>query len=110
MFSNQGFGNNNNNSNSNSSNSNSSNNNNNGYGSFGGFGGGGFNPFFGGLNNFGGSNQQQQDNRTPEEKYATQLQQLEAMGFTNKQVNIEALKKTGGNVDAAVDRIFNMLG
>jgi len=63
---------------------------------------------FGGLSgtNFGS---QSNDNTPPEEKYKTQLEQLEAMGFTNKSVNLEALKATGGNVDAAVERILNML-
>jgi ubiquilin len=32
------------------------------------------------------------------------------MGFTNKNVNIEALKATGGNVEAAIERLLNMLG
>lgn len=32
------------------------------------------------------------------------------MGFTNKSVNIDALKATGGNVEAAIERILNMLG
>lgn len=32
------------------------------------------------------------------------------MGFTNESVNLEALKATGGNVEAAVERILNMLG
>ena len=32
------------------------------------------------------------------------------MGFTNENVNLEALKATGGNVEAAVERILNMTG
>ena len=32
------------------------------------------------------------------------------MGFTNETVNLEALKATGGNVEAAVERILNMTG
>jgi ubiquilin len=32
------------------------------------------------------------------------------MGFTNKEVNIAALKATMGNVEAAVERILNMIG
>lgn len=76
-----------------------------GMGGFGGFGGqGGFNPY-GGL----GGNQQAQDNTPPEEKYKDQLEQLNAMGFTNKEVNLQALQATGGNVEAAVERILNML-
>lgn len=53
---------------------------------------------------------QQQDNIPPEEKYKDQLQQLEAMGFINKEVNIQMLKSTNGNVNAAVERLLNMLG
>jgi len=32
------------------------------------------------------------------------------MGFTNKEVNIQALTATNGNVEAAVERILNMVG
>jgi hypothetical protein len=31
------------------------------------------------------------------------------MGFTNDDLNFEVLKQTGGNVDAAVERLLNML-
>ena len=31
------------------------------------------------------------------------------MGFTNKQANIEALLATGGNVEAAIERLLNMM-
>ncbi len=37
--------------------------------------------------------------------YAAQLVQLQGMGFTNEATNLEALKATGGNVEAAVERI-----
>lgn len=45
----------------------------------------------------------------PEELYASQLQQLEAMGFVDQQANIRALSQTGGNVNAAVDRLLSGL-
>jgi len=32
------------------------------------------------------------------------------MGFTNKQTNIEALTMTNGNVEAAIERLLNILG
>ena len=32
------------------------------------------------------------------------------MGFTNENVNLEALKATGGNVEAAIERILNSIG
>jgi ubiquilin len=67
------------------------------------------NPFLGG---FGGRgfNMPQADNRPPEEKFAVQLTQLEGMGFVNKEVNIQALTASNGNVDAAVERILGMIG
>ena len=42
--------------------------------------------------------------------YASQLAQLQGMGFTNQSVNIDALKASNGNVDVAVQRLPNMLG
>ncbi|XP_074562504.1 ubiquitin domain-containing protein DSK2b-like isoform X2 [Curcuma longa] len=39
----------------------------------------------------------------PEERYATQLSQLQEMGFFDTQENIRALEATDGNVHAAVD-------
>eukprot|EP00828_Plagiopyla_frontata_P009508 TRINITY_DN1490_c0_g1_i1.p1 TRINITY_DN1490_c0_g1~~TRINITY_DN1490_c0_g1_i1.p1 ORF type:complete len:434 (-),score=66.26 TRINITY_DN1490_c0_g1_i1:87-1388(-) len=51
-----------------------------------------------------------QQNLPPEEKYKDQLKQMEEMGFTNKEVNLEALNVTHGNVQIAVERILDMLG
>lgn len=42
--------------------------------------------------------------------YSTQLQHLRDMGFTNEEANIKALQAAGGNVNAAVERLLNMLG
>ncbi|GIM15573.1 hypothetical protein Vretimale_18334 [Volvox reticuliferus] len=42
----------------------------------------------------------------PEVAYATQLQQLADMGFFDRQSNIAALQATGGNVNAAVERLL----
>lgn len=42
----------------------------------------------------------------PEEHYASQLEQLEMMGFTDRAANIEELQRTQGNVEAAVDRLL----
>lgn len=42
----------------------------------------------------------------PEERFATQLEQLEQMGFPNKQNNLAALSATNGNVDMAIDRLL----
>lgn len=43
----------------------------------------------------------------PETAYATQLQQLQDMGFSDRQANIRALQATGGNVNAAVERLLS---
>jgi len=45
----------------------------------------------------------------PEERFASQLQQLEAMGFVDKEKNIRALLSTGGEVNAAIDRLIGGL-
>lgn len=42
----------------------------------------------------------------PATHYATQLQQLADMGFTDREANIRALQATGGNVNAAVERLL----
>ncbi|WWC61344.1 uncharacterized protein I303_103925 [Kwoniella dejecticola CBS 10117] len=47
------------------------------------------------------------DERPPEEMYATQLGQLNAMGLWDAQKNIRALRSTGGNVEAAIELIFS---
>jgi len=49
------------------------------------------------------------DTRTPEVRFATQITQLEDMGFTNKQNNIAALVATNGNLNQAVDRLVGMM-
>ncbi|KAL5562352.1 hypothetical protein UlMin_032099 [Ulmus minor] len=46
----------------------------------------------------------------PEELYATQLSQLQEMGFFDTQENIQALRATSGNVHAAVERLLGNPG
>ncbi|KAF2937122.1 hypothetical protein DAI22_03g026800 [Oryza sativa Japonica Group] len=46
----------------------------------------------------------------PEELYATQLAQLQEMGFFDTQENIRALIATAGNVHAAVERLLGNIG
>ena len=46
----------------------------------------------------------------PEELYATQLTQLQEMGFIDTSENIQALVATAGNVHAAVERLLGNLG
>lgn len=41
-----------------------------------------------------------------EQRYAVQLQQLHDMGFQNRAVNVRVLQQTGGNVEAAVERLL----
>lgn len=47
------------------------------------------------------------DNRPPEERWATQLEQLSQMGFTQRQQNIAALQRTNGNVNMAIEFLLN---
>ncbi|XP_077231211.1 ubiquitin domain-containing protein DSK2b-like isoform X2 [Tasmannia lanceolata] len=49
-------------------------------------------------------------NEPPEQLYATQLSQLQEMGFFDTQENIRALTATAGNVHAAVERLLGNLG
>jgi len=45
----------------------------------------------------------------PKELYKDQNQQLKDMGFINEELNYQVLQKTFGNVDAAVERLLNMM-
>ncbi|KAG4993698.1 hypothetical protein GLYMA_11G084700v4 [Glycine max] len=49
-------------------------------------------------------------NEPPEQLYATQLSQLQEMGFFDTQENIRALIATSGNVHAAVERLLGNPG
>ncbi|XP_043247176.1 ubiquilin-4-like [Amphibalanus amphitrite] len=42
----------------------------------------------------------------PEERFRSQLQQLAAMGFVNREANVRALVATFGDVNAAVERLL----
>lgn len=46
------------------------------------------------------------DNRPPEERYERQLHQLNEMGFFEFERNIEALRRTGGSVQGAVEYLL----
>ncbi|PGH17227.1 hypothetical protein AJ80_04869 [Polytolypa hystricis UAMH7299] len=66
------------------------------------------NPMAGLLGNLGGAaSPSPQDNRPPEERYAEQLRQLNDMGFYEFERNIEALRRTGGSVQGAVEYLLN---
>jgi len=59
----------------------------------------------GGGRGGGGAAAPQQSVR-PEIVYRDQLRQLNEMGFTNASANLNALIATGGNLEAAVDRLI----
>ena len=42
----------------------------------------------------------------PETRFQSQLEQLAAMGFLNREANIRALISTNGNVNAAVETLL----
>jgi ubiquilin len=42
----------------------------------------------------------------PAVRFAAQLQQLEGMGLIDRERNIQALLATGGNVEAAIERVL----
>ncbi|MCJ1476351.1 hypothetical protein MMC13_005017 [Lambiella insularis] len=46
------------------------------------------------------------DSRPPEERYAEQLRQLNDMGFYEYERNVEALRRTGGSVQGAVEYLL----
>lgn len=74
----------------------------------GGGAGAGANPFDmfgggGGGGGFGGP----ADNRPPEERYSTQLRQLNEMGFHDFDRNITALSRSGGDVNGALEWLFS---
>ncbi|KAJ6183477.1 hypothetical protein N7485_002119 [Penicillium canescens] len=59
----------------------------------------------GGFGGFGAP--QPSDNRPPEERYADQLRQLNDMGFFEFERNIEALRRSGGSVQGAVEYLLS---
>lgn len=72
-------------------------------------------PFGGqqGQNQQGQSQPQQPQQSQPQQQtqdfsvlYKTQLEQLKDMGFYDESANIEALKATNGNVNAAIERLL----
>jgi ubiquilin len=59
------------------------------------------------MNMLGGAAPQPTDNRPPEERYATQLRQLNEMGFYEFERNIQALTRSGGDVNGALEWLFS---
>eukprot|EP00794_Sanderia_malayensis_P009869 gene9869-10879_t len=50
--------------------------------------------------------QQQQRQQPPEERFRVQLEQLAAMGFVDNAANLQALAATGGDLNAAIERLL----
>ena len=79
-----------------------------GGGDGGGAAGAGFNPFA--FGNMGGDQpaalQSPPDTRAPEERYADELRQLNDMGFYEFERNLEALRRSGGSVQGAVNYLL----
>jgi ubiquilin len=46
------------------------------------------------------------DNRPPEERYESQLRQLNDMGFFDFDRNVEALRRSGGSVQGAIEQLL----
>jgi len=63
---------------------------------------------FGGMGGGGGFGAPEPpDNRPPEERYATQLRQLNEMGMVDFDRNIQALRRSGGDVNGALEWLFS---
>jgi ubiquilin len=62
--------------------------------------------FPGGAGGFGGP-PPPADTRPPEEVYETQLRQLNEMGFYEFDRNVSALRRSGGNVQGAIEYLLN---
>mmetsp|Transcript_15519 Transcript_15519/g.26239 ORF Transcript_15519/g.26239 Transcript_15519/m.26239 type:complete len:82 (-) Transcript_15519:96-341(-) len=46
------------------------------------------------------------DSRPPREKYAEQLTQIKEMGFNDEDAILQILEQTGGNVQLALEKLF----
>ncbi|KAG2186052.1 hypothetical protein INT43_002490, partial [Umbelopsis isabellina] len=60
-------------------------------------------PFF---NPFGAPQASSTPSEPPEQRFASQITQLEEMGFSERDKNIRALLATGGNVQAAIEYLL----
>ena len=47
------------------------------------------------------------DDRPPEVRFESQLEQLQSMGFYDREANIRALTAANGNVNVAVERLLS---
>jgi ubiquilin len=72
-----------------------------------GAGGAGFDPALLQSMLGGGAPQEPEDNRPPEERYESQLRQLNELGFTDFDRNVRALRRAGGSVQGAVEALLD---
>lgn len=72
----------------------------------GGGSGGATNPLSGLVGRPNNDQQQQQPQQPPEVRYSQQLQQLNEMGFPNREANLQALIATFGDINAAIARLL----
>ena len=72
-------------------------------------GAGGMNPDFLASLLGGGAAapQQPEDTRPPEERYEAQLRQLNELGFFDFDRNVRALRRSGGNVQGAIEALLD---
>jgi ubiquilin len=70
---------------------------------------GGFADMFpgGGFGRPGAGSPPPADTRPPEERYAEQLRQLNDMGFFDFDRNVEALRRSGGSVQGAIEQLLS---
>ena len=54
-----------------------------------------------------GANNSQENQSQLEERYRSQLEQLNSMGFTDRQANLQALINTFGDVNQAIERLLS---
>ncbi|KAF5100749.1 hypothetical protein D0Z00_001137 [Geotrichum galactomycetum] len=70
--------------------------------------GAGYNPeLLASLLGGGAAAPQPEDNRPPEERYESQLRQLNELGFFDFDRNVRALRRSGGNVNGAVEALLD---
>ena len=66
----------------------------------------------GGFGGLGGGNAfsapaEPEDTRPPEERYESQLRQLNELGFYEFDRNVRALRRSGGNVQGAIEALLD---
>lgn len=61
----------------------------------------------GAMGGFGGGSPAPQDDRPPEDRYAEQLGQLNDMGFHEFERNVQALRRSGGSVQGAIESLLS---